>query len=865
MLSNKISNRLHLIFAFITLALGLTVMTGWWTKNLTIVQIHADFAPMVFNTAFCFTVFSLGLLFSDRKNQTFSKVCSAIVLVVSGLTIVQYLTGVNLGIDKLFVDPFVSVGSVISGRMAISTAICFIMISLSRFFKKRDFSSHIIVVTVSSLVIGFSLIGIFGYAFGFNSEYGWGSFSRMAVHTSIGQVLLALAMLWQLRVENRLLPEARRRTSVPSYVLIVGILTSILIWHLLILRDQDRNRRVVQIQAESIKANITNIFAPLEKALQHMARRFAAGAYENEKMWYADAESYFTEFEGLRRLLWADQNHIVQWVYPLDRGGSKLIKANVSTDAAVKERMAIAESEHRAYLSKFMELKTGGKGFVMFAPIYNKDKYLGTIRGAFLAKPVFEKIIDLSGYHLTIYEDGHEVYSSGTADAVFARDWKTKSRYHYMGAEWEILLIPSPEIIRENTSSLPNLVLFFGVSISVLLGIALSFFTRARDSEKAAKEAFEWKQAGMNSVPLLMISLDENTVIREMNSAAERILEYSTDEIKGKETPAIFHDLNEVIAFRDKMALQVGKSIELGPEYFEYFFKLGYNRASEWTIISKTGRRYSMVLSLSKILDEQGKVTGYLGILEDVTQLREKEKLLKEQEQKILASSRLASLGEMAAGIAHEINNPLAIINGHVSVLRRVLSQKGVQDGDVTKKLDAIESVIQRIAKIIRGMRSYAHETDLTSEEVIAVDTLVDETLAFCHEKFKSEGVELAAQIQPDLKLRGRPYQISQVLLNLLNNAMDAVAVSPVKKVSLDASLRNGGIEISVSDTGPGVPYHLRSKIMEPFFTTKEVGKGVGLGLSISQGIVQAHGGKFYLDDNSTKTRFVIWLPQEKA
>ncbi|KHD87868.1 MAG: sensor protein fixL [Bdellovibrio sp. ArHS] len=857
---------MHFIFASLTLLLGVSVMIGWWTKNDTIVKLHQDFAPMVFNTALCFAIFSLGFLFSERKDQKISKICSALVFLISGLTLFQYLTGINVSIDKFFVEPFMKEGLAASGRMAISTAICFLILSLSRFYRRRDFSSHIITVTVASLVIGFSLIGIFGYVLGFNSEYGWGSFSRMAIHTSVGDVLLSFAMLWQLRVENKESSGARRRTLVPSYVLIVGILTSILIWHLLILRDQDRNRRVVQIQAESIKANITNVFAPLEKALRHMARRFADGAYNNEKLWYADAESYFTEFEGLRRLLWADNQHIIQWVYPLDRGGAKLLKAPISEDAQVVERMKSAENEYRAYLSKFIELKTGGKGFVMFAPIFAKGQFKGTIRGAFLAKPVFEKVIDIKGYHLSIYEDGKEVYSSGKADTVFARDWRSKSRYRYLGADWEILLIPFPEVIRENTSSLPNLVLFFGVSISVLLGISLSFFTRARDSEKSAKEAFEWKQASMNSVPLLMVSVDNKGLIREMNSTAERLLEYSTEELKGKVTPALFHDQNEIDVLQDKMLSQTGRRVEFGVDYFEMMFRFGYHRATEWTIISKTGKKYSMVLSISKIFEDNGDIGGYLGILEDVTELREKERLLKEQEEKILASSRLASLGEMAAGIAHEINNPLTIINGHVSVLRRVLGQKGLaQDGDIAKKLDAIESVIQRIAKIIRGMRSYVHETDMTNEEVIAVEVLVDETLAFCHEKFKTEDVELTSQIQPKLKVRGRPYQISQVLLNLLNNALDAVMVSPVKKVFLEAVIRNGGVEISVSDTGPGVPYHLRTKIMEPFFTTKEVGKGVGLGLSISQAIVQAHGGRFYLDDNSTRTRFVIWLPQEPS
>ncbi|MNL12986.1 C4-dicarboxylate transport sensor protein DctB [compost metagenome] len=168
---------------------------------------------------------------------------------------------------------------------------------------------------------------------------------------------------------------------------------------------------------------------------------------------------------------------------------------------------------------------------------------------------------------------------------------------------------------------------------------------------------------------------------------------------------------------------------------------------------------------------------------------------------------------------------------------------------------------MQRIAKIIRGLRSYARESDLSSIETFTVESVVEDTLSFCHEKFKNNGVTLTSKLEPGLHLQGRPTQVSQVLLNLLNNAYDAVSQSHNKEVLVEAKYKENGVELSVTDSGPGVPIHLRAKVMEPFFTTKEVGKGIGLGLSISSGIVQAHNGRFYLDNKSLKTRFVIWLP----
>lgn len=860
MLSTKSFEKLHFVLAFLVLGVGTSVMFGWILRNFTLIQIESSMAPMVFNTAFCLTALAIGFLFSEHKSLVITKASAFIVMVIALLTLSQYFLSVDFGMDRLFVEPFYGTGAVIPGRMSVSAASCFFILGLMAFLRRPGYTYHMVCATCSSIVIGFSFIALFGYLAGFSSEYGWGSFSRMALHACISFVLLSIAALWQLQLRVRERTN-HRSALIPFYVVIVGILTSMLIWHLLVLRDQDRNKRVIQIRAEAIKSNLDNTFLPLQKALEHMARRFSSKAYPNYHMWLVDAESYFVEFDGLRRLMWTDEGNVIRWVYPLSNGGDAFVNSVVKTREVTELVKKISE-ERKASLSRVIELRSGGKGFIFMVPVFQEEKYRGAISSALAAEPFFSRVAKIDGYDLSILEDGREIYNKGNPDPVFARDWTTHTRYTALGVDWDIILVPTAMTIRENTSALPGVVLLFGVSVSILLGLSLGFYNRSRESERAAKEAFELKEAGMNSVPLMIISMDENSVIREMNATAERILEYTTEEVAGKTTPTIFHDPNEVRDFQSKIENELGRPVYTHADYIQAFFTLGYNKASEWTLISKSGKRYAVIVSTNEIRDEKGTVTGYLEVLEDVTELKEKERLLEEQEQKILASSRLASLGEMAAGIAHEINNPLAIIGGHVGVLRKMILQKGSnEESDLTKKVDAIDQMVHRIAKIIRGLRSHSRDSDLSGEEPTRVESLIDDTMAFCHEKFRAEGVEVSMALEPHLVVNVRPYQISQVLLNLLNNASDAVLNSKVKRVSIEAQKRQGGIEISVSDTGPGVPYHIRNKIMEPFFTTKEVGKGVGLGLSISQGIIQSHGGKFYLDENSAKTRFVIWLP----
>jgi C4-dicarboxylate-specific signal transduction histidine kinase len=169
----------------------------------------------------------------------------------------------------------------------------------------------------------------------------------------------------------------------------------------------------------------------------------------------------------------------------------------------------------------------------------------------------------------------------------------------------------------------------------------------------------------------------------------------------------------------------------------------------------------------------------------------------------------------------------------------------------------------ERIARIIRSLRFVARDGSTDPFVNTSIRSIVDETLVLCESRLKNENVSLDASTVPmDLYCVCRGVQISQVLINLINNAVDAIRDLPEKWIRIEASLHAGTIHIAVTDSGPGIPKELADKIMKPFFTTKGVGKGTGLGLSISRGIAHAHGGDLELDENCSHTRFVLQLPQ---
>lgn len=225
--------------------------------------------------------------------------------------------------------------------------------------------------------------------------------------------------------------------------------------------------------------------------------------------------------------------------------------------------------------------------------------------------------------------------------------------------------------------------------------------------------------------------------------------------------------------------------------------------------------------------------------------------------------ARLSVLGEMASGVAHEINNPLAVVFGKAALLRTFL-EKG-QEIDREKLLESlqkIETTAERISKIVKGLGAMARDGEKDPFKKASAKILIADAVEICHAKMYSHEIKLdVAEANPRIFVECRSTQVVQILVNLLSNALDAVDDCQTKWVRIEFTSSEQWAEFAVIDSGRGVPKALRKKIMQAFFTTKGAGKGTGLGLSISKRIAQSHNGEFFLDENSQNTRFVLRLP----
>lgn len=242
--------------------------------------------------------------------------------------------------------------------------------------------------------------------------------------------------------------------------------------------------------------------------------------------------------------------------------------------------------------------------------------------------------------------------------------------------------------------------------------------------------------------------------------------------------------------------------------------------------------------------------------------------LLQEQTEHMVQSSKLAALGEMAGGMAHEINNPLAIIALLGRRISSLLKKGPVDLPKIQGMLGEIEATVQRISRIVQGLRNVSRGSEDEEMRPALLKDIFEDVTGICSVRFQQSRIDFRITDEEKLlaeTLDCQRVQISQVLINLLSNAIDAVGAGTEDRwVSLTVSTRGDLLRLSVSNGGALISDEVRRKLFQPFFTTKEIGKGTGLGLSISKKIVEAHCGTISLLETGPTT-FVVELPRKRS
>lgn len=278
---------------------------------------------------------------------------------------------------------------------------------------------------------------------------------------------------------------------------------------------------------------------------------------------------------------------------------------------------------------------------------------------------------------------------------------------------------------------------------------------------------------------------------------------------------------------------------------------------------NKNGDLYWVETTVYPNLDSNGNTISYTSIRIDVTEK-------KRQEAKNQHAQKLAAIGELAASVAHEINNPLAVALGSISILKKQLSKEPIELTLSLKTVGNIETALNKIKNIAIGLRIQSRANNDKDEDVLIWDS-TKQTVDFLKHLFKSEGAELSLNhfSGPDFYVKANNGKFQQILTNLLSNAKDATEGKNERKITVTVSekfsSKGSEVQIEVADNGTGIPEALREKILEPFYTTKPEGKGTGLGLGIVTNYINQFKGRLEIEsEENIGSKFKVILPFDR-
>ena len=252
-----------------------------------------------------------------------------------------------------------------------------------------------------------------------------------------------------------------------------------------------------------------------------------------------------------------------------------------------------------------------------------------------------------------------------------------------------------------------------------------------------------------------------------------------------------------------------------------------------------------------------------MGDLRETTaEIQRREKELRDKQEQLVQAGKLATLGELTTGVAHELNNPLNNIGLFVGNAIDLIEHGLTDEEQIIRQLRHATQQVGKATEIITHLRTFGRAAPV-SREPIALRQVIERALALMREQLRLRGIDVVVELgSREPVVLGNPIQLEQVFINLLTNARDAVANSPRKAIRISASVDSEAVELAFADTGHGIPTGLERRIFDPFFTTKEVGKGTGLGLSITYGIIKEHGGTIsVVSPSGVGATFVIRLP----
>ncbi|MES2262532.1 MAG: ATP-binding protein [Pseudomonadota bacterium] len=616
-------------------------------------------------------------------------------------------------------------------------------------------------------------------------------------------------------------------------VMLVLLFLAILIWLPWQARQMESSERQEQLIADTLWVEQTIRFqmGRHEESLRGLAAEIAAGRVAGPQL-----------LERLQRLLKnGHELRRVMWVAP---DGRILASSDADVPPGAPLTEASLASAERAKLSRNPvysqpEAQPDATMLDYYVPLFSGERYLGSLVATFQPSTMLEEMVPwwfAQDNQITLLDRDDRPLARRAAAGPGHGVYTHKRALDLPGASITLMT----DSVKSEPKLLPNLLV--GSVIVLSLGLLWSLLalwghiSRRLAAEGALRQQMSFRTAMENSLVTGLRARDLEGRVTYVNPAFCQIVGYPPEELIGKLPPMPYWAPEVMEEYQQRFAGVLAGNITPQVETI-------FQRAS--------GERVAVLIFEAPLVDKDGKQTGWMGSILDISDRKRVEELNRQQQEKLQASARLATMGELASMLAHELNQPLAAISsyttGALNVLGRAATNGQPVDGGMLKPaLEQASAQAQRAGQIIRSVHEFVKKRGEPERQDVPVQSLIDSIATLIELQARQYYVTLQTSIPPALPaVRADRVMIEQVLLNLTRNAIEAMAqIAPERRVlhlaaRHDAAL--GQVVVEVIDQGHGIPQDVAERLFSPFFSTKA--EGMGMGLNICRTAIEFHGG----------------------
>lgn len=723
------SNIFIVLTGLLASALGAVVIVGWYTHNTKLIQIHPSFVAMQYNTALGFILGGVGLIAFVFRRFRLALTLSVILGIIALLTLIEYIFGVNLGIDQLLMEHYITVKTSHPGRMAPTTAVSFLLIPAALLTATTNFLPMrrlTISAVLSSVLLALGLGNLLIYISGLDGTtlFGLDDYTFMALHTAIGFTFLGAGIF--VFVLRGYYMESIMPRWLPVVASVVLIIVTIGLWEALKTQELDRVNQIIDRQTKNIEINIQTLLQSESLALIRMAKRWENSEDMSRAQWQSDAKNYTDHMPGLKSIAWVDTSFHALWIEPADS------IEFYQKDDLLQERQYSATKEARdtreITVSKTIELLGDNAGFRVFVPLYRENLFQGFIVGLYDAEELFDYIFvraeDL-GYSVEVYGGEQKIYSTLGLTAKKKKSVGTDLDLKFYNLDWRIKVWPTEYTISKFQSYLPEAVLAFGILMAILLPLTVYQFQTSsaradlinKSNIALEKEVSERKkllnelertnyerELILDTAAEGIYGLDLNGNTTFVNPAAAGMIGWKVEEILGKSQHDIIHH---------SKADGTPYPREQCPIYAAY--KDGKTRRIEDEVFwKKDGTSFPVEYTSTPVRDKTGEITGAVVTFRDISERKRHDDLIRESEERFRGAFENSAVGMALVspeGRWLQVNSALCEIVGYnEKELLEIDFQTITHPDDLEIDLDRVQKLLNGEITRYRMEKRYFHK-----------------------------------------------------------------------------------------------------------------------------------------------------------